>query len=121
MGVQPARVVEVFSKGASGGRVASGYLLERALILTAGHAVGQEPQVLLVRPLGTANWLPARVAWSGSGTDAALLAVGDADPRNEGKPPDEGELPDESFPHRLAWGRLQGSEPVSVTAVGFPW
>lgn len=97
------RVVEVFATDPD--KAGSGYLVADHLILTAHHVVDGAATVH-VRPLGTTDWLPATIDWSGcQDLDAALLGVAVCLP-----------------PGTVAalWGELRGSEQVGCTAVGFP-
>src|SRR5258707_1375083 len=64
---------------------------------------------VLVRPVGVARWLPARVEWEDGGADAALVVV-----EEEAWRAPTGESV-------LRWGEPAGSEPVPCAAVGFPW
>ena len=82
-------------------------------MLTARHVIA--PAVagpggrVLVRPLGVAEWLPARVEWEDADADAALIGIEDERWR---APAGESVL---------RWGELAGSDPVPCAAVGFPW
>ena len=82
-------------------------------MLTARHVIapalaGPGGQ-LLVRPVGVAEWLPARVEWEDADADAALAVIEDESWR---APAGESVL---------RWGELAGSDPVPCAAVGFPW
>jgi hypothetical protein len=110
------RVVELYCPrdGARG----SGYLVAPGLVLTASHVVsgadGEEVEVRFLEP--TADGLPgdvgpwnrARVAWAGTGIDAALLV-----PSGSGS----------SFRDltgTVGLGRVDGRAAVRVDATGFP-
>ncbi|WP_346619585.1 tetratricopeptide repeat protein [Blastococcus montanus] len=121
-----ARVVELYTPGGDrdGGRVGSGYRLTEQLVLTAAHVVTglptaapgspvpdsvDAPGVCQARPLGTTDWAPFVVVWRNAGADVAVLRLGDGAP-----PPPTGSP-------NPRWGRIQGTEPIAVDAVGFPW
>jgi hypothetical protein len=95
VGIERARVVEVHAPGSPTG---AGYLLSDRLVLTRAW-----PGAAEVRPGSTGRWLAASVAWSGAG--AAVLEVGE---------------PLFQSPGPVRWGRVEGSRPVPVTAMGFP-
>lgn len=97
MGIERARVMEVHA----GGGVATGYLLDDRLVLTA--SAGRAPAE--VRPAGSATWRPASPVWSSAG--AALFELDD---------PEALMMP--AAPPRC--GRITGRRPVAVTAMGFP-
>ena len=113
MGVDRYRVCELYAAGPDVKGSGSGYRLGDRLVLTARHVIA--PAVagaggrVLVRPVGVAGWLPARVEWEDADADAALIEVEDADWR---APTGESVL---------RWGELAGSDPVPCAAVGFPW
>ena len=113
MGVDRYRVCELWAAGPDGKGSGSGYRLGDRLVLTARHVIA--PAVagpggrLRVRPVGGAEWLPARVEWDNAVADAALIVVED-----EGWRAPAGESV-------LRWGELAGSDPVPCAAVGFPW
>jgi hypothetical protein len=113
MGVDRYRVCELWAAGPEGKGCGSGYRLGDRLVLTARHVIA--PALAgpggraLVRPLGAAEWLPARVEWDDADADAALIGIED-----EGWRVPAGESV-------LRWGELAGSDPVSYAAVGFPW
>jgi Trypsin-like peptidase domain len=125
--VDPAWVVELYSPAAgaaAGGQVGSGYRVGPETVLTAGHVVaglpvhgpdapvpvgGDEVGVCLARPLGEPGWVPAVVIWRDEGADVAVLRLARTVPP----------LPAGSPGPR--WGRVDGTEPVAVSAVGFPW
>jgi len=96
-------VVEVFAAPGYG----TGYAVADDLVLTARHVLGNADrhQVRIVRDT---DWLPAEVAWTSDGIDAALLRV-PAAPWRDG--PDSG---------ALRWGRVIGDRPVPCHAHGFP-
>jgi hypothetical protein len=84
MGVDPARVGNVYAAGPSGQRTGSGYLIARGVILTAAHVVSDAGLVrgsgVEVLQYGGQAWLPTTVAWlgpevSGGKVDAALLQL----------------------------------------------
>ncbi|MDQ6945702.1 MAG: tetratricopeptide repeat protein [Actinomycetota bacterium] len=120
-----ARVVELYSPGeGAGGQVGSGYLIGSEVVLTAAHVVVglplwpvdetvptevAAPGVCSARPLGERDWVPAVVAWRDEVKDLAVLRLA------FGVPP----LPTAGAEPR--WGQVVGSEPVDVSAVGFPW
>ena len=83
------------------------------VVLTARHviapALAGPGGKLWVRPVGGAEWLPARVEWENTDADAALVGM-----EGEGWRPPAGESV-------LRWGELAGSDPVPCAAVGFPW
>ena len=113
MGVDRYRVCELYAAGPDGEGSGSGYRLGDRLVLTARHVIapalaGPGGQVL-VRPVGVAGWLPARVEWEDADADAALVVIED-----EGWRAPAGESV-------LRWGELAGSDPVPCAAVGFPW
>ncbi len=109
MGVDRYRVCELWAAGPDGKGSGSGY----RLVLTARHviapAVAGPGGKLRVRPVGGAEWLPARVEWDSTDADAALIGIEDERWRAPGG---------ESV---LRWGKLAGSDPVPCAAVGFPW
>ena len=109
MGVDQYRVCELWAAGPDGKGSGSGY----RLVLTARHVIA--PVVagaggkLRVRPVGGAEWLPARVEWDDADADAALVVIED----------ERWQVPaGESV---LRWGELADSDPVPCAAVGFPW
>jgi tetratricopeptide (TPR) repeat protein len=124
--VDLARVIELYAPAGegAGGQVGSGYLIGSQVVLTAAHVVVGLPGwpvdetlptevagagVCSARLLGERDWVPAVVAWRDEDNDVAVLRLA------FGVPP----LMTASAEPR--WGRVVGSEPVDVTAVGFPW
>jgi hypothetical protein len=59
-----------------------------------------------VRPVGTGDWLDARLVYACTTADVAVLEL--AAPAGVGPP------------GTLRWGRLAGADPVAARAVGFP-
>ncbi len=113
MGVDRYRVCEVYAAGPDSEGSGSGYRVGHRLALTARHVIapalaGTGSRVLL-RPVGVAGWLSARVAWEDAGTDAALVVV-----EEEGWRAPDGESV-------LRWGELADTDPAPCAAVGFPW
>ena len=113
MGVDRYRVCELYAAGPDVEGAGSGYRVGDRLVLTARHVIapalaGAGGQVL-VRPLGVAGWLPARVEWHDADADAALIGIEEENWQAPGG---------ESV---LRWGELAGSDPVPCAAVGFPW
>ena len=128
MGFDRHRVMEVFVKPLNGpGRVGSGYRVTETAVLTAGHVVtglsarspaqmtagDQDAGRCEVRALGERAWTRGSVLWRGTAQNVAMdVAViglaGDVPPLSPGSP-----VP--------RWGRVDGMEPVAVSAVGFPW
>lgn len=121
-----ARVIELYAPAVEdgGGQVGSGYRVGPEVVLTAAHVVaclpawpaGQPvpadvdtPGVCWARPLGEQGWVPAIVAWRDEDKDVAVLRLAPAAPP----------LPAGSPAPR--WGRVDGVDPVAVSAVGFPW
>jgi len=120
-----ARVMELYAPVITGGgRVGSGYRVGPSIALTAAHVVASlpvwradepapadvdSPGVCWARPLGERGWVPAVVAWRDDDMDVAVLRLAPAAPP----------LPAGSPPPR--WGRVDGTEPIAVSAVGFPW
>ena len=98
MGIERARVLEV----AAGASVRAGYLLDDRLVLTAGA----DKVPAQVRPAGTATWLTASPVWS---SPAGVTVL---------------ELDDPAAlwmaPTPPPFGRVSGSRPVAVMAMGFP-
>ena len=106
-----------------GGQVGSGYRVGPDVALTAAHVVAalpvwrvgepvptgvDAPGVCWARPLGERGWVPAVVAWRDADKDVALLRLAQAAlPLLAGSPPPR-------------WGRVDGTEPVAVSAIGFP-
>ena len=120
-----ARVMELYAPAiAGGGQVGSGYRVGPEVTLTAAHVVAalptwrtdelvpaelDAPGVCWVRPLGERGWVSAVVAWRDADKDVATLRLAQAaSPLLPGSPPPR-------------WGRVDGMEPVAVSAVGFPW
>ena len=101
--MEPERVVEVWAPAEGRGTFGSGYLVDGAFVLTAGHLLDRAAGgACEVRPLGTSEWRPARLRWRGAGCDAALLAV-------------------ESLGvERARLGRLATTARAACRAVGFP-
>jgi Tetratricopeptide repeat len=128
MGFDRHRVMEVFVKPVNGrGRVGSGYRVNETTVLTAGHVVTGLPvrspaQVTAgdegagrceLRALGERAWTNGSVLWRVKSKDVAMdVAViglaGNVPPLPPGSP-----VP--------RWGRVDGMEPVAISAVGFPW
>ena len=124
MGFDRHRVMEVFARPVNGpGRVGSGYRVNETAVLTAGHVVTGLPvrspaQVTAgdggvgrceLRALGERAWVSGSVLWRGESADVALIGLaGDVPPLPPGSP-----VP--------RWGRVDGMEPIAVSAVGFPW
>ena len=124
MGFDRHRVMEVFVKPVNGpGRVGSGYRVNETAVLTAGHVVTGLPvrspaQVTAgdegagrceLRALGERAWVSGSVLWRDESADVALIGLaGDVPPLPPGSP-----VP--------RWGRVDGMEPIAVSAVGFPW
>ena len=124
MGFDRHRVMEVFARPVNGpGRVGSGYRVTETAVLTAGHVVTGLPvrspaQVTAgeggagrcqVRALGEEAWVSGSVLWREESADVALIGLaGDVPPLRPGSP-----VP--------RWGRVDGMEPIAVSAVGFPW
>ena len=124
MGFDRHRVMEVFVKPVTGrGRVGSGYRVTETAVLTAGHVVTGLPvrspaQVTAgdesagrceLRVLGEGAWMSGSVLWRDESADVALIGLaGDVPPLLPGSPAPR-------------WGRVDGMEPVAVSAVGFPW
>lgn len=101
------RVVEVWVPGHPRGTVASGYLLDGGLLLTAGHVVdGAVGGSCEARTLGSPDWIAAEVAWRGERCDAALLRIAE---REAGADP----------LRRL--GKVSGHDRVACRALGFPF
>jgi tetratricopeptide (TPR) repeat protein len=117
--------MEIYSPavGNGGGQVGSAYRIGPAVVLTAAHVVASLPTwppdepvptrpgaagACLARPLGEPAWVPAVVAWRNEEKDVAALRLSPAVPP----------LPAGSPQPR--WGRVEGLDPVKVTAVGFP-
>ena len=121
MGLDRGRVMEVFARPVNGpGRVGSGYRVTETAVLTAGHVVAGLPvrspaRVAAgdegagrceVRVLGERAWVSGSVLWRGESADVALIGLaGDVPPGSPGP----------------RWGRVDGMEPIAVSAVGFPW
>jgi hypothetical protein len=109
MGLDLSRVVEIYAESRDEGTIGSGYLVTDQLILTAGHVIRGATRVD-VRPLGTAEWLVSTSVWPGdSEVDITLL-----------RPQRPERLSTRRAPVR--WGSVRSAtEPISCTAVGFPW
>src|SRR6266581_500195 len=118
--------MEIYTSAArdSGGQVGSAYRIGPEAVLTAAHVVAGlpvwppdepvptkvgAPGACSARPLGEQGWVPAVVAWRDENKDVAVLRLSPAVPP----------LPAGSPQPR--WGRVEGLEPVTVSAVGFPW
>jgi hypothetical protein len=112
--VDPRRVVRTrVSAGEDGWVFGSGYLVAPGRVLTARHvlavpgassAVGDACQVRRY-PCGPAeDWLAAWVHWLHPRADAAVVAVDVFDDQMAA----------------LRWGRVEGTEPVGWTAMGYP-
>ena len=124
MGFDRHRVMEMFVKPVNGsGRVGSGYRVSETSVLTAGHVVtglpvrspaeaaagDQGAGRCELRALGERTWTNGSVLWRGTSADVALIGLaGDVPPLPPGSP-----VP--------RWGRVDGMEPIAVSAVGFPW
>ena len=62
-----------------------------------------------LRALGERAWVSGSVLWRDESADVALIGLaGEVPPLPPGSP-----VP--------RWGRVDGMEPVAVSAVGFPW
>src|SRR3954469_7105074 len=125
------RVIEVYARAPTraAGEVGAGYRLTEQLVLTAAHVVTGLPvaapeapvldtpvldtllpaAVCQARPIGQAGWAPAGGVWRKEAADVAVLRLAANAPR----------LPPASPAPR--WGRMEGTEPIAVSAVGFPW
>ena len=103
MGIERARVVEVYAGDAASGRAGSGYQVDGGLVLTSAGVIGRSGAAE-VRPAGTGSWVPASVVWRG---DAAVLEVADPSVLM-------------ASPGPIRWGELVGRRPVAVTGMGFP-
>ncbi|WP_239312873.1 trypsin-like peptidase domain-containing protein, partial [Frankia sp. Cj3] len=107
MGLDAARIVEIYAAG----KVGSGYAVTDGLVLTAEHVVAAGAGSCEVRPLGSAQWWDAVVIWSDESCDGALLAVAGQ--------------PWAAVTSSVGWGHLDerrvDAEPVQAVAVGFPW
>src|SRR4051812_14385507 len=120
------RVIEVYAPAPTraAGEVGSGYRLTEQLVLTAAHVVTGLPvaapeapvldtlvpaAVCQARPIGQADWVPAVVVWRNEAADVAVLRLAATAP---------GVPPASPAPR---WGRMEGTEPIAVSAVGFPW
>ena len=124
MGFDRRRVMEVFAKPVNdAGRVGSGYRVNKTSVLTAGHVVtglpARSPAEAAagddgagrceLRVLGERAWMSGSVLWRDESADVALLGLtGDVPQLPPGSP-----VP--------RWGRVDGMEPIAVSAVGFPW
>ncbi|HEV2254037.1 MAG TPA: trypsin-like peptidase domain-containing protein, partial [Streptosporangiaceae bacterium] len=124
MGFDRHRVMEVFARPVNRpGRIGSGYRVTETAVLTAGHVVTGLPvrspaQVTAgdagagrceLRALGERAWMSGSVLWRSKSADVALIGLaGDVPPLPPGSP-----VP--------RWGRVDGMEPIAVSAVGFPW
>ena len=106
MGIERARVVEVHAPTSATGRAGSGYLISDRLVLTSNRLVGRQGSTD-VRPVNMGRWLPASVVWSAPAGHAVVLEVEDPS------------APLVS-PNPIRWGRIGGSRPVPVVAMGFP-
>jgi hypothetical protein len=104
MGIARARVVEVHAPASAAGRVGAGYIIGDRLVLTASRLAGRVGPTA-IRPAGTGTWLATSPVWTSG--DAAVLEVDD---------PSALMLPQD----KTRWGRIAGSRPVPVTAMGFP-
>ena len=128
MGFDRYRVMEVFVKPVNGpARVGSGYRVNETVVLTAGHVVTGLPvrtpaQATAgdhgagrceLRALGERTWTNGSVLWRSTSADLAM------DVALIGLARDVPPLPPGSPVPR--WGRVDGMEPVAVSAVGFPW
>ena len=105
------RVVEVVAPFAAGISWASGYRIAATLVLTARHVVVAEDaasEACAVRPLGSAEFVSATVAWVSASLDFAVLRV------------EPGALPSMHAGLAPRWGRFQGSQPVPCRLTGFP-
>ena len=103
MGIERARVVEVYAAGSAGSCAGSGYQIDGRLVLTSAHVLGPSGSAE-VRPAGAGTWVPATVVWRG---DAAVIDVSDP----------SGLL---AWPRPPRWGQVAGHRPVAVTGMGFP-
>ena len=104
MGIERARVVEVYAGDAASGRAGSGYQVDGRLVLTSAGVAGRSVEVE-VRPAGTGAWVPASVVWRGGG--AAVIEVSDPSVLM-------------ASPGAIRWGEVVGRRPVAVTGMGFP-
>lgn len=106
MGIERARVVEVYAPSSVSRRVGSGYVVGDRLVLTAGGLVGTDGPTR-IRPAGTATWLGSAVVWAAPSGTAAVVEIED---------PAALMLP----PERMPFGRITGRRPLAVTAMGVP-
>ncbi|HEX6354938.1 tetratricopeptide repeat protein [Actinophytocola sp.] len=105
------RIMELWT---SAGKVGTGYLVADRLVLTAYHVAAEG--TVDVRPLGSATWTTAKLAWpeqepdlvAHPEADAALLRITDP----SWQPPAGREA--------VLWGRVAGHDRVPCVAVGFP-
>jgi len=101
MGIERARVVEVFGAGSPAGAAGAGYLIGERLVLTAGDVAG--PTATEVRVGATVDWCRATTVWSAP----AGVAIVEADEPL-------------AAPATMRWGGVSGPRPVPVAAMGFP-
>ena len=103
MGIERARVVEVYAGDAAAGCAGSGYQVDGRLVITSAGSVGRSGAAD-VRPAGAGGWVPASVVWRGG---AAVLEVSDPSALV-------------ASPGPVRWGQVAGTRPVAVTGMGFP-
>ncbi len=103
MGIERARVVEVYAADSASGRAGTGYQVDGRLVLTSADVVGRSGSTD-VRAAGMGAWASASVAWRGR---AAILEIGDP-------------LAVMGGPAPLRWGEVVGRRPVPVIGMAFP-
>jgi hypothetical protein len=86
-------------------QIGSGYLLNERIVITAAHLL-EDSAELSVRRLGEDDWTDGRPVWTSAGTDMALVEL------------HQPALSAVIRPTR--WARIDGADPVSCTAIGFP-
>jgi KAP family P-loop domain len=85
--------------------IGSGYLLNERIVITAAHLL-EDSADLSVRRLGEDDWTDGRPVWMSAAADMALVEL--LQPA----------LSAVILPTR--WARIDGADPVSCTAIGFP-
>jgi TIR domain len=109
MALDPRRIAMIYAASENDERLGSGYFVNHRLVLTAGFLVresdGEKTDRVLVRQLGTKEWIAARLVWASKDRNMALL-------EHDALSIESSDVPE--------FGEITGTNPIHCTAVGFP-